>query len=81
MTEAIKNTVDWLERHNKNYTKEQYYKILDLQEQIHTLYCVLNRAVKTTAEIIDNTQTDRGDLNRLFFEICEAKTKVMGIDQ
>ena len=29
--------IDFLESHNKNYTKEQYYKILDLQELIKTL--------------------------------------------
>lgn len=24
--------IDWLEHHNKNYTKEQYYHIITLQE-------------------------------------------------
>jgi len=30
--QQAKEIVDWLATHNKNYTKEQYYKILDLQE-------------------------------------------------
>lgn len=33
----MKELIDFLESHNKNYTKEQYYKILDLQELIKTL--------------------------------------------
>lgn len=28
----LKSLIDWLECHNKNYTKDQYYKILDIQE-------------------------------------------------
>lgn len=31
---TAKDIVDWLATHNKNYTKEQYYKILELQELI-----------------------------------------------
>ena len=34
-TEKLKNIIDYLESHNKNYTKEQYYKILDLQDIIN----------------------------------------------
>ena len=26
------NTLDWLESHNKNYTKEQYHRILTLRD-------------------------------------------------
>ena len=28
---TLKSSVDFLESHNKNYTKEQYYKICELQ--------------------------------------------------
>lgn len=28
----LKNIIDWLATHNKNYTKEQYYKIIDALE-------------------------------------------------
>lgn len=31
------NIVEWLESHNKNYTREQYYKILDLAEILDKL--------------------------------------------
>lgn len=28
----VKSLMEWLESHNKNYTKEQYYKISSLKE-------------------------------------------------
>jgi hypothetical protein len=28
----LKDKIDWLATHNKNYTKQQYYIILDIQE-------------------------------------------------
>lgn len=28
----ISELVDWLESHNKNYTKEQYHKIISIKE-------------------------------------------------
>ena len=31
---SMKRNIDYLECHNKNYTKEQYYKILELQSFI-----------------------------------------------
>lgn len=34
---TLKNKIDFLESHNKNYTKQQYYTILDLQEIIENL--------------------------------------------
>ena len=34
MKNNVKRMVDWLESHNKNYTKEQYQTILELQEMI-----------------------------------------------
>lgn len=33
----IKDIVYFLSTHNKNYTKEQYFKIIDLQEKIESL--------------------------------------------
>lgn len=30
--QEVKNTLDYLESHNKNYTKKQYYLIQDLQD-------------------------------------------------
>ena len=30
----IKDKIEWLITHNKNYTNEQYYKLLDIQEII-----------------------------------------------
>lgn len=33
----IKSKIIWLESHNKNYTKEQYYKICDLYDFIRCL--------------------------------------------
>lgn len=30
----IKDKIDWLLAHNKNYTNIQYYKLLDIQEII-----------------------------------------------
>lgn len=35
--EEIRDIVEWLSIHNKNYTKEQYNKILDLQDLINNL--------------------------------------------
>ena len=32
--EILKNKIEFLESHNKNYTKKQYYNILDLEEII-----------------------------------------------
>ena len=29
--------INWLECHNKNYTKDQYYRILDIQEIIENI--------------------------------------------
>ena len=34
---TLKSNVDFLESHNKNYTKEQYYKICELQSFLR--YC------------------------------------------
>lgn len=33
----IKNTIDFLESHNKNYTKEQYHRIIDLKEILENI--------------------------------------------
>ena len=38
----LKNLLNWLEKHNKNYTKEQYYKILDAQEIVEN--CINERS-------------------------------------
>lgn len=35
--EDIKENITFLERHNKNYTKLQYYSILNIQEIIEEL--------------------------------------------
>ena len=35
--EEVKSKIIWLESHNKNYTKEQYYKICDLYDFIRCL--------------------------------------------
>lgn len=35
----IKTLVKWLESHNKNYTKEQYHKISDLNEILNHISC------------------------------------------
>lgn len=34
---TLKSNVDFLESHNKNYTKEQYYKICELKAFIKSL--------------------------------------------
>ena len=31
------NLIDYLESHNKNYTKEQYFKISELKEMINNI--------------------------------------------
>ena len=28
----VSNSIEWLESHNKNYNKEQYYRISDLKD-------------------------------------------------
>ena len=34
--QELEKLVDYLERHNKNYTKDQYYKILEIQEIVES---------------------------------------------
>lgn len=35
--ERLKSKIDWLESHNKNYTKQQYFFIYDLQAFLKSL--------------------------------------------
>ena len=35
--ERLKSKIDWLESHNKNYTKQQYFFICDLQAFLKSL--------------------------------------------
>lgn len=35
--DEMKSKIIWLESHNKNYTKEQYYKVCDLYNFIRCL--------------------------------------------
>lgn len=38
LTAKLYENLDWLYRHNKNYTKEQYYRISDLLDDLNELY-------------------------------------------
>lgn len=35
----IKSLVEWLESHNKNYNKAQYYKIVTIKEILESIDC------------------------------------------
>lgn len=35
----IKSLVEWLENHNKNYNKAQYYKIVTIKEILESIDC------------------------------------------
>lgn len=50
MTNNVKRMVDWLESHNKNYTKEQYNTILELQEMIGNIIDALESATELPDE-------------------------------
>lgn len=55
MKNNVKRMVDWLESHNKNYTKEQYQTILELQEMIGYII----DAIKDTIDLPDEQKWTR----------------------
>ena len=64
MNKNIKELLDWLESHNKNYTKEQYHAILDLREKIESLCEWLDKAQIHTGEAYNflyDLNLDTGD--------------------
>lgn len=47
---SVMDKVDWLSSHNKNYTKEQYHTILELQEQIGHIIDAIESTIDLTDE-------------------------------
>lgn len=67
LKEDIKNTLDYLETHNKNYTQAQYNKILELRGMMKVfkqeLKDTLKVALKNLEQVDGTTDSDNELLN------------------